>query len=202
MDGALFGRRPGAGIVLRPAAAWARAHRPTFATIPPAFFFVLALYLQQARGYGPLFSGVVFVAVGVGYFAAMIVANRLVARLGHHVLSLGSVCVSAGCVLLADEARAPSALALLAGLALAGFGIGAVLVPISATVLAGVDPAHAGAASGVLATAQQVGGAVGVALIGVLFFGGTDVAGSFALCARVLAVVGVLVAALAQLRHA
>ena len=59
---------------------------------------------------------------------------------------------------------------LLPGLAVTGFGIGLVLVPLSATVLAGVDPQHAGAAAGVLATAQQVGGAVGVALVGVVFY--------------------------------
>jgi len=84
----------------------------TFSLVPPSFFFVLALYLQQGRGYSALFSGVVFVAVGVGYFAALFVATPLVQKLGHQVLALG-----------------------------------AVLVPLSSAVLAGIDPAQAGSAS-------------------------------------------------------
>jgi len=44
----------------------------TFALVPPSFFFVLALYLQQGRQLTALFSGVVFTAVGVGFFAAML----------------------------------------------------------------------------------------------------------------------------------
>ena len=47
-----------------------------------------------------------------------------------------------------------------------------VLVPLSAAVLRDVEPRHAGAASGVLSTAQQVGGALGVAVIGVVFYRG------------------------------
>jgi EmrB/QacA subfamily drug resistance transporter len=142
----------------------------TFGLVPAAFFFVLALYLQEGRGFSPVFSGVVFAAVGVGYFAAMMIAGPLAVRLGRQVLALGAIGVGAGCLLLADAATASSSLALMPGLALAGFGIGLVLVPMSQMVLSDVDPAHAGAASGVLSTAQQVGGALGVAVIGVVFF--------------------------------
>lgn len=142
----------------------------TFSLVPPSFFFVLALYLQQGRGFSPVFSGVVFAAVGVGYFAAMMIAGPLALRLGRQVLALGAVVVGAGCLLVAVAASASSSLALIPGLALAGFGIGLVLVPMSQMVLADVDLAHTGAASGVLSTAQQVGGSLGVAVIGVVFF--------------------------------
>jgi hypothetical protein len=91
---------------------------------------------------------------------------------------------------------------LLPGLAVTGFGIGLVLVPLSATVLAGVDPRHAGAAAGVLATAQQVGGAVGVALVGVVFYRSLG-AGAFghAMTAALILLAGLTVAtaALVQL---
>src|SRR5439155_1370759 len=97
----------------------------TFSLVPPSLFFVLALYLQQGRGYSALFSGTVFVAVGVGYFAALVVAVPLAARLGHQVLALGALLVAIGCVVLAEAAHAPSAWELTPGLALAGFGIGA-----------------------------------------------------------------------------
>ncbi len=142
----------------------------TFALVPPSFFLVLALYLQQGRGFSPLFSGIVFAAVGVGFFAAMLTAEAMTARLGRQILALGALVVGVGCAGLALEASAASSLDLLPGLSIVGFGIGMVLVPVTATALGDVDPRHAGAASGVLTTAQQVGGALGVAVIGVVFF--------------------------------
>lgn len=146
-----------------------------FGLVPPSFFFVLALFLQDGLGLSPLLSGEVFAAVGAGYFAAMMLATGLARRMGRQVLALGAAVVAAGALLLAaadgGASWAPLPwVALLPGLAVTGFGIGLVLVPLSATVLAGVDPGHAGAAAGVLATAQQVGGAVGVALVGVMFY--------------------------------
>jgi predicted MFS family arabinose efflux permease len=115
------------------------------------------------------------------------------------VLALGALLVAAGCVVLAEAAHASSARELAPGLALAGFGIGAVLVPLASTVLAGVDPQHAGSAAGVLATAQQVGGALGVAVIGVVFFGSGAVVHAFVVSLWLLAALTVATAVLAQL---
>ena len=174
----------------------------TFALVPPSFFFVLALYLQEGRGFSPLFSGVIFTAVGAGFFAAMLVTPAMTARLGRQVLALGAVVVAAGCLLLAAAADSASSAELLPGLAIAGFGIGMVLVPLSATVLRGVDPRHAGAASGVLSTAQQVGAALGVAVVGVAFYRGLaagSVTHAFAVSLDLLAALTVLTAALVQL---
>ncbi|EIV94735.1 MFS transporter [Frankia sp. QA3] len=70
-----------------------------FALIPGSFFFVLALYLQQGRGYSAMFSGIVFIAVGAGYFLAMFLAGPFGARLGHRVLAVGALGVTAGCAL-------------------------------------------------------------------------------------------------------
>lgn len=172
----------------------------TFGLVPAAFFFVLALYLQQGRGFSPVFSGVVFAAVGVGYFAAMIVAGPLSMRIGRQVLMFGALGVCAGCLLLAEGASATSSLELTPGLALTGFGIGLVLVPMSAMVLSGVEVAHAGAASGVLATSQQVGGALGVAVIGVVFFDAAPrgVGHAFTVSLYVLAALTLVTAALVQ----
>jgi EmrB/QacA subfamily drug resistance transporter len=173
-----------------------------FSLVPPSFFFVLALYLQQGRGFTPLFSGEVFAAVGVGFFAAMLTAERMTVRLGRQILALGALVVAAGCGSLAVAAGMSSSLALTPGLAIAGFGIGMVLVPLSATVLAGVEPEHAGAASGVLSTAQQVGGALGVATIGVVYYHvvstGT-IEHAFTVSLLVLAGLTVLTAGLVQL---
>ncbi len=159
----------------------------TFALVPAALFFVLALYLQQGRGFDALFSGTLFAAVGAGYFAAMVVAARLAVRLGRQILAAGALTVAAGCAALVCAARTPSSLELIPGLVLVGFGIGLVLVPLASTVLASVDPLHAGSAAGVLTTAQQVGGSLGVAVIGVVFFGGGAVSHAFTTSLWVLA---------------
>lgn len=173
----------------------------TFGLVPPAFFFVLALYLQQGRGYSTLFSGVVFAAVGVGYFAAMLLAQAATARLGRQVLTVGAAAVAAGCLVLADVLGAASSLALVPALALVGFGIGLVLVPLSAEVLSDIPPDDAGAAAGVLATGQQVGGALGVAIIGVIFFDAlaSGVPHGFRLALYTMAILTTATAALVQL---
>ncbi|MGI8416744.1 MAG: MFS transporter, partial [Nakamurella sp.] len=75
----------------------------TFCTVPSSLFFVLALFLQQGRGFQPLFAGTLFVAVGVGYFAATLVALPIGRRIGGQVLALGSLLVAAGCALLAES---------------------------------------------------------------------------------------------------
>lgn len=171
-----------------------------FGLVPSAFFFVLALYLQEGRGYSALFSGVVFVAVGVGYFAAMLVAQQVAARLGRQVLAAGAVLVAVGAVALAEAAGGSSSLALLPGLALVGAGIGLVLVPLSAEVMGDVPAVEAGAAAGVLATAQQVGGALGVAVVGVVFFDAVAGGVPHAFRVALIAIAGLtlLTAALAQ----
>lgn len=150
-----------------------------FGSVPASFFFVLALYLQEGRGLSPLFSGVVFSAVGAGYLAAMLASQRMAARLGRQILAVGAALVAVACLVLAAVAGTPTALGLLPGLAAAGFGIGMVFVPLTATALAGVAPEHAGAASGVVTTGLQVGGAIGIAVIGVVFYG-TLAGGSYA----------------------
>jgi EmrB/QacA subfamily drug resistance transporter len=133
----------------------------TFGCVPASFFFVLALYLQDGRHLSPLSSGIVFTGVGAGYFAAMLLAERVAARLGRYILTVGAGFLTVACLLLAASSGAATSAALLPGLALAGFGIGLVLVPLTAIALANLTAAHAGAASGVLATALQVGGALG-----------------------------------------
>ena len=173
-----------------------------FGGIPASFFFVLALYLQDGRHLSALFSGIVFTGVGVGYFAAMLLAERISARLGRHILTLGAGFLTVASLLLAVSSGAATSAELLPGLALAGFGIGLVLVPLTAIVLANLDVRHAGAASGVLSTALQVGGALGIAVLGVVFFGALPAGGfahAFTVSLLALGVPAVATAALAGL---
>ena len=66
-----------------------------------SFFFVLALYLQQGRGMSPLASGLVFLALGVGYFVSSSRAAQVAARLGRQVLAVGALTLASGYGLLA-----------------------------------------------------------------------------------------------------
>ena len=140
-----------------------------------SYFLVLALYLQNGRGLGALASGAVFTLVAVPYMAGTGSQRRLAARLGGRTVPIGAATFSLGhLVLLAAVAEygvsGPVA-ALVPGLALSGFGMGITLTGLIDAAMGDVEPAAAGAVSGMLSTVQQVGNALGVALIGMVFFG-------------------------------
>ena len=94
------------------------------------------------------------------------------------MIAAGGATLAAGLVALAVAVNSigvgGSLLALVPGLALVGAGIGLSFTPIQQVVLGGIDPARAGAASGMLSTTQQVGFALGVAITGVIYFGAAD----------------------------
>ena len=128
-------------------------------------------------------------------------SGKITARLGPQVLALGSLVVSAGYLLLAAAVH-DGAGWLIPGLVISGVGMGFVIAPMPAIVLARVKPEHAAAASGVLSTAQQAGGSIGVAVIGVVFYGalgGGSYPHAFGLSLEVMAGLGLAVAALVQL---
>ncbi|GIH66711.1 MFS transporter [Microbispora siamensis] len=140
-----------------------------------SFFLVLALYLQEGRGLDALGSGLIFLPLGLGYFVSSALSGRIAARLGRQVVTVGALVVALGYAALAETASAldtgrPVAW-IIPGLLVAGAGMGLIMAPLPAIVLAGTDPRHAAAASGVLSTAQQAGGAIGVALVGMVFYG-------------------------------
>jgi EmrB/QacA subfamily drug resistance transporter len=170
-----------------------------------SFFLVLALYLQQGRGLGALQAGLVFTILAAAYLVASTGAPKLIARLGRRLPAIGAITLAAGHALLAATVAAigsGGSIAVLApALLVIGAGMGLVITPLTTTVLAGVAPHHAGAASGALSTMQQVGGALGVAVTGVIFFGavGHGVAHAFELSLVQLAATCAAVAALTRL---
>jgi EmrB/QacA subfamily drug resistance transporter len=140
-----------------------------------SFFLVLALYLQQGRGLSALDAGLVFTIMAVAYVAASAQAPALVMRYGRQLLAIGALVLASGHgLLLAAVAHigvGGSIIELVPGLVLIGAGMGLVLVPLTTTILSSVDTRHAGGASGAVTTVQNVGGALGVAITGVIFFG-------------------------------
>ncbi|MDW5592834.1 MFS transporter [Conexibacter stalactiti] len=174
-----------------------------------SFFLVLALYLQEGRGLDALGSGLVFTPLAVGYLAASIVSQGLAGRLGRQLLALGGLTRAvalAGLVLTVGAVGAGGEIALLLpALVLDGVGMGLLTAPLIATVLADMKPEHAGAASGVLSTAQQVGNALGIAVVGALFYGSLgatpspdDIAQAFELSLIAVAGLSAAVALLVQ----
>lgn len=174
-----------------------------------SFFLVLALYLQVGRGLSALASGLMVLPTGIGYFLTSSRSRQVAARLGRQVVTVGALMVAVGYGLLAVTAVAPGTHGigwLIPGLAVAGAGMGLVMTPLPAIALAGVQPDQAASASGVLSTSQQAGGAMGVAVIGVVFYhalGGNphleSFSHAFALGLDVLLGLNLVVAALAQL---
>jgi MFS family permease len=113
----------------------------------------------------------VFSMLASTYLVASMRAAKLVARLGRKVIVAGGLLLGAGHLTTAFAAgHGGHVLALAPGLLLEGAGMGLCLAPITGVVMAGVEPQHAGAVSGLLSTMQQVGNAAGVALIGLVFF--------------------------------
>jgi hypothetical protein len=125
------------------------------------------------------------------------------------VLAVGGILVAVGYGLIALAVASigvtGSVLWTLPGLVIAGWGMGMVIMPVTPLVLAGVQSDHAAAAGGVLSTAQEGGNALGVAVVGSVFFSLLGTAGrdgfpaAFELSLAVLAVPGLIVAVLAQL---
>jgi MFS family permease len=130
-----------------------------------SFMFVLTLMLQDGLHDSPLRAGLTFLPMGALSMATSLAGRRLVARYGLRVLTAGGVVTAAGILLQALGQP------VLPVVCLVGAGSGLVLPALIGVVLAGVRPGNAGAASGVLATAQQFAGATGVAVVGAVFFG-------------------------------
>jgi EmrB/QacA subfamily drug resistance transporter len=137
-----------------------------------AGYLLLALYLQEGRGLSPMKAGGVFAVLAAGFIATSFRAPALTMRFGRRVVTTGALLAALGNVLLI-LAVLPGAplVALFPGLFLLGAGQGLCLTPLTTTVLSHADATRAGSVSGALATAQQVGNAVGVAISGVIFYG-------------------------------
>ncbi|MFJ7278158.1 MFS transporter [Kitasatospora sp. NPDC098663] len=168
-----------------------------------SFFLVLALYLQLGRGLDALGAGLVFTAIGLGYLLTSNVTHRVAARLGGaRTIAAGGLLMAVGLGLLALAvcgAPGGSVWWLTPGLFVDGLGMGLVIAPVTSVVLAGVEPQLVGSAAGVLATVQQVGGALGIALIGLLYYGGGDPAAAFGRSVTALAVLELVLVGLVRL---
>jgi EmrB/QacA subfamily drug resistance transporter len=142
-----------------------------FGAIMFSTFFMLTLYTQQVLGYSPLQTGMAMLATALTAIASAVAAEATVTRLGpKYVLTTGVAFMFAGLAWFSQIPVHGSYLTNLFGpLVLIGLGTGFSFVPISIIALAGVPERESGLASGLMNTTQQVGGALGVAVVASIF---------------------------------
>jgi predicted MFS family arabinose efflux permease len=130
-------------------------------------FLMLTLYMQQVLGYSAMKTGVAYLAVAGSAIVTSGIAAQLVNRVGvKPALITGMTALTAGLLWFTQVSVGGSYWTeLLPGFLLIAVGLGFSFVPISIAALAGVQPAEAGLASGLLNTSQQIGGALGIAAL-------------------------------------
>src|SRR5207248_2304111 len=135
-----------------------------------AMFFFNTLYIQRVLGYGPLKAGVAFLPFTAGIMISAGIASQFAPRLGvRPVAAVGFVLSAAGLVLLTQLPVHGSYLAnLLPAIALSSLGMGAVFMPLTLIATTGLEDADQGLASGLFNTSQQIGGALGLAVLSTL----------------------------------
>lgn len=137
------------------------------------FMFMMAVALQQGLGLEPVPAGLAMVPMAAAFFAASLLAPRLMAAHGHRVITGGAALLFLGVAGMIATVRAGwpdlGPWQLLPAMAVIGFGQGLVMTPLFRVVLADVPAERAGVGSGVLITAQQSCLALGVGTLGSLF---------------------------------
>ncbi|MDX6556845.1 MAG: hypothetical protein QOD86_3040 [Miltoncostaeaceae bacterium] len=136
-------------------------------TVVFSMFFLLSLYMQQVLGFSALETGVGYLAVALTAVFASGIAQALVTRLGvKPALTFGLASILAGLVWFTQISVDGTYFRdLFGGFILIGIGLGFSFVPVSIAALAGVPGQEAGLASGLINTVQQIGGALGVAIL-------------------------------------
>jgi EmrB/QacA subfamily drug resistance transporter len=140
-----------------------------------SFGLVLTLFLQLGLGFTPLHAGLTFLPFSVGVLISSGAAARLAPRFGRGVTMAGALIIAAGMagIIVTTDHYGPAVTTweLVPALVGVGLGLGAVIAPLADIVLARVPAQDAGSASGVFNTGLQLGNSIGIAVIGVIFFG-------------------------------
>jgi len=132
-----------------------------------SMFLMLTLYMQQVLGYSAMKTGVAYLAVAGTAILWSAVAAQLVTRIGvKPVLVAGMGLLTAGTLYFTQVSVGGSYVDdLLPGFLLIGMALGFSFVPISIAAVAGVQASEQGLASGLFNTSQQIGGALGIAIL-------------------------------------
>ncbi|GAB3702224.1 MFS transporter [Mariniluteicoccus flavus] len=146
-----------------------------------SFFLVVSIYLQAGTGRSAWDTGLVILPYAIGSMLTSGAGVALAARAGRALLLTGSLTLAASQALLwwlvRDGSTTPGYWPLAGAMFLGGLGLGLGAPILVNVVLAGVPGRRAGAAGGVLSTVNQIGGAVGVGVLGTVFFNAASSAG-------------------------
>ncbi|MFF0560900.1 MFS transporter [Streptomyces sp. NPDC004266] len=151
----------------------------TFGVVLGIFFLVWTLYMQIGLGWSPLKAGLTGVpfSIAVSTAAGMSV-QKLVPRFGRKVLQAGALTMIAGILLYFFVAgrygTGIHSWQMIPPLVVMGLGMGLIVAPLTDAVLSEVPKEHAGSASGLINTTGQMGNALGLGLVSVVFFGAID----------------------------
>ncbi len=133
-----------------------------------SMFFFISLYLQDVMHYSPIKTGLSYLPLSIGIILSAGLASQLVTRLGFKPpLIVGMVLIAGGLVWFS---RVPGQGGtylgdILGPSLLAAVGLGLAFVPVTIAAVTGIQPREAGLASGLINTSQQVGGALGLAVL-------------------------------------
>lgn len=149
----------------------ANAARVLFIGAAMGFFFYVTQYLQSVLGMRPMWAGIAFFPSMLVNFLGALTAPRLVNRFGHNAVLAAALTTSlVGMAGLGQlDAGSPFLLGVALPMALVGAGMGATLALLTINGVAGVAPQDAGSASGLVGVAHQLGGALGLAILVVVF---------------------------------
>jgi predicted MFS family arabinose efflux permease len=130
----------------------------------------LVLYIQDVLGFSPFATGLRLLVISGGIIATSTIAGRLTSHVPvRFLIGPGLLLVGVGLLLMRGLTASSEWTHLLAGMIVAGAGIGMINPPLASTAVGVVQPQQAGMASGINSTFRQVGIATGIALLGSLF---------------------------------
>ncbi|MDR3464081.1 MAG: MFS transporter [Beijerinckiaceae bacterium] len=135
-----------------------------------SFYLTVSVYLQGGLHLTPLDAGLRTLPFAFGYFTSSFASAGIVQRLGPRALTLGFIIqiIGFGMVILSVFGVTPEYIEI--ALLVAGLGYGIVVPSVIKAVISGVDQRHAGLASGMVISTFQIGAALGVAIVGGVFF--------------------------------
>jgi EmrB/QacA subfamily drug resistance transporter len=140
--------------------------------------FLGSLYLQDVRGYSALVTGLCLIPLAIGALICAPISGRMVATHGtRRPLLLAGALMTAGALVLVDLGPHTSIAWVLLSFALFGIGFGLVNPPITNSAVSGLPNSRAGTAAALASTSRQVGGTLGVAVIGSVLNSGLHGAG-------------------------
>ncbi|EKS71320.1 major facilitator transporter [Burkholderia sp. SJ98] len=146
-----------------------------FFYVVSAFFLTFSVYLQAALGMSPFETGLVFLPFGVGAFIGPLTTPLAIRLFGDRVPAIGMMLEAAGCILLAAlvagaPGQMPAQFPLIGAVALLGFGQGWALPTLVRSVINRAPATGSGMIAGITNSALQISAALGVAVIGGVFF--------------------------------